>query len=42
MKHTGLLFLTCIALLAMISQATAETTLIFTGNTHGEHSPCPS
>lgn len=29
-------------LLPLASGAQAETTLLFTGNTQGEHSPCPT
>ena len=29
-------------LLPLASGALAETTLLFTGNTQGEHSPCPT
>jgi hypothetical protein len=29
-------------LLPMPGLARAETVLLFTGNTHGEHSPCPT
>jgi hypothetical protein len=42
MKNVFSISVAIILALTSLSRAAAETTLIFVGNTYGEHAPCPS
>lgn len=42
MKKIFSIAVSLILTLTNLCLAAAETTLVFTGNTYGEHAPCPS